>query len=41
MFGRLGVSGVTIVVLILALILLVRYRGWGRDIWPRGGPFSH
>jgi len=38
--GQFGVSGVIIVSLILALILLARYRGWGRGMWPPRGPFS-
>jgi hypothetical protein len=33
--------GLLMMIEVLALILLARYRGVGRDWWPRGGPFSN
>jgi hypothetical protein len=41
MFGRFGLTDLLTVSLILALILLAGYRGWGRGWWPPRGPFSH
>jgi hypothetical protein len=39
MNGRFDVLDAIVVAGILLLILMARFRGWGRGLWPPRGPF--